>query len=302
MKTIVVTQPGTANSLEWRQVKSPQPESGELRIRTIAAAVNPVDIMTRQGMFHRLGWIQGTVTGIGWDVAGYVDDVGPGVTGWEIGTPVAGLHAVLDSAIGAYGEALVLPVAAVAKIPFGLGFVEAATIPLNALTADQALDLMDLPIGGSLLITGAAGAVGGFAVALAARRGWRVTALARDADKEFLQMAGANRVITTLPPERGRHDGVLDAASIVDAALDATRDSGSYVGVLPVAVPGSTRGIQVQAVQVRPDGKRLATLLGLAAEGTLAARIAGLLPMAAASEAQRRLEQGGQRGRWVLVN
>ncbi len=301
MKTIVITEPGAADALQWREVELPQPGPGELRIRTVAAAVNPVDVITRQGAFHQLGWIQGGVAGIGWDVAGYVEAVGPDVAGWKVGAAVAGIRAALDTPIGAYGDALVLPLDAVAAIPPGLGFAEASSVPLNALTADQALNLLDLPSGASLLITGAAGAVGGFAVALAARRGWQVTALARAGDEDFLRAAGASQVIATLPAQ-ARYDGVLDAAVLGDAALQGTRDGGRYVGVIPSAVPEVTRGIHVQAVQVRPDGRRLAELLALAAEGVLAPRLAGLLPMASAAEAHRRLEQGGQRGRWVLVN
>lgn len=189
-----------------------------------------------------------------------------------------------------------------AGLPPGLGFVEASTVPANALTADQALDLLDLPADTSLLVTGAAGVVGGFAVALAARRGWQVTALARAGDEEFLRAVGAARVITKLQPGKDRFDGVLDAASSADAALETVRDGGGYVGVIPGAKPSSPRNIRIQAVQVKSDGKRLPALPGLAAEGVLAPRIAGLLPMASAAEAHRRFEQGGQRGRWVLVN
>ena len=302
MRAVIITDPGEADALQLRQVGVPVPAAGEVRIRTVAAAVNPVDLLTRQGMFHELGWISGAVTGIGWDIAGYIDAVGSGVEGLAIGTPVAGLRSALDVSLGTYGDALVLPASAVAAMPPGLGFIEAATVPLNALTADQALDLLDLPAGASLLVTGAAGAVGGYAVALAAQRKLQVTALARSGDAAFLRTAGAAQIIDKLAPEQGQFDGVLDAAALVEPALAATREGGRYVGVIPATVPVSPRGISIEAVRVQADGKRLAELLALAANGSLAIRIAGLLPLDQAAEAHRRVEQGGQRGRWVLVN
>lgn len=302
MRAVVVTAPGEAHALQVQQVEVPLPGAGEVRIRSVAAAVNPVDLLTRQGVFHQLGWISGSVTGIGWDIAGYVDAAGRGVEGLPIGTPVAGLRGVIDAPLGAYADALVLPASAVAAMPPGLGFIEAATIPLNALTADQALDLLDLPAGASLLVTGAAGAVGGYAVALAAQRKLKITALARPADAVFLRAAGAAQAIDELTAKQGQFDGVLDAAALVEPALAATREGGRYVGVIPAAVPASSRDIRIEAVRVQADGRRLAKLLGLAADGVLATRIAGLLPLEQAAEAHRRVEQGSQRGRWVLMN
>lgn len=300
MRAIVISQPGGPEALQIIEVPSPEPGPGQIRIRVAAAGVNPVDAGTRAGAFHALGWIdQPEHTGIGWDVAGTVDTLGPDVEGPATGTRVAGLLDALDVPLGTYAEEVLVPAAGVAEVPEELDLTAAATVPLNATTADQALDLMDLRPGSSLLVTGAAGGVGGFALALGSRRGLRVTGLGRTADSDFVVSTGAE-LITELPAEP-EFDAVLDAAQLVDAALAAVRDGGQYVGVIPADVPAGVRGIRATAVKVHHDGARLARLLVLASDGSLAVRIAGTLSLADAAEAHRLLAKGGVRGRYVLI-
>jgi NADPH:quinone reductase-like Zn-dependent oxidoreductase len=285
----------------------PEPGPGELRVAVTAAGVNSFDIAVRSGVFHRLGWIrQSGQTGLGWDLAGTVDALGPGIDGPAIGTPVAAMLDDFDVPLGAYAEFAIAPAAGVAVLPDGVDPIAAATVPTNALTADQGLDLID-PVhlidagaGSRLLVTGAGGAVGGYAVTLAARRGWQVTALARATDEEFLRSAGASEVLTELPAAGG-FDAVFDAAVLVGPALAAVRDGGSYLGVKPSEIPDGPRGITTVAVTSRHDGTRLAALLALVATGELPTRIAGTLPLADAAQAQANIGKGGQRGRWVLL-
>ncbi len=302
MRSIVVSRPGGPEALQLIERDPPDPGPGEVRIRIAAAGVNPVDIVTRRGVFHELGWLpRDRPVGIGWDLAGHVDAVGPGVEGLTAGSPVAALRDRLDADAGAYGDFLTLPAAVVAALPSSLDLQSAATLPLNASTADQALDLIGLPADASLLVTGAAGGVGGFAVPLAVRRGWQVTALARAADRAFLDAAGAHRHIQDLSACAAQFDAVFDAAALGAPALAAVRDGGVYIGVTPYDVPPPQRGVRSEAVRVQADGARLARLLRLAADGVLAARIAGTLPLERAAEAHRRFEQGGSRGRWLLL-
>lgn len=302
MRSIVVSEPGGPEALQLVHVPPSAPAPGEVRIRIAAAGVNPVDVVTRRGVFHDLGWLpRDRPVGIGWDLAGQVDAVGPGVDGFAIGTRVAALRGQLDAGIGAYADQLTLPAAAVAALPGSLDTHGAATLPLNALTADQALDMLGLPADAELLVTGAAGGVGGFAVPLAVRRGWRVTALARASDRAFLDAAGAHRVVQDLSGSAARFDGVFDTATLGTPALAAVRDGGVYIGVTPYDVPPAQRGVRSEAVKVQPDGGRLARLLRLTADGVLAVRIAGTLPLEQAAEAHRRFEQGSHRGRWLLV-
>lgn len=299
MRAIVITESGGPEALQLVETPAPEPGPGQILVRVSAAAVNPVDLQTAAGMFHELGWInQPDTTGIGWDVAGTVARLGPGVAGPAVGTAVAALLDTLDVPLGGYAEAVLVPAPAVAALPPGLDPVAAATVPLNALTADQALDLLDLPAGARLLVTGAAGAVGGYALSLAARRGLAVTGLARVSDEKFVSDAGAIPV-SSLPTEP-TYDAVLDAAALVGPALAAVLDGGRYVGVLPYAVPEPVRGIVTAAVKVHHDGTRLAELLAAAAAGTLPVRVAQALPLTEAAEAHRLAAAGGVRGRYVL--
>lgn len=305
MKAVVITEPGDVDALQLIDVDPLEPQAGEVRLRVLAAAVNPVDLDTRAGFFHRAGWITGDQVGLGWDVAGVVDRIGPPLDGndrrdrLEVGQTVAGLLARLDVPIGTYAEQVVLPASAVAPIPDELGPVAAATLPLNGSTVLQALRQLDRSGGDRLLITGAAGAVGGFAVPLAAAQGWRVTGLARAEDREFVLGAGAAEAITRA--EDGAFDVVLDAAVMNDAALAAVRDGGTYVSLTPAALPQTDRPVTIDAVRVQADRADLAEVLRLAAAGTLSIRVAGTLPLTEAGTAHRWLAKGGVRGRWVLL-
>jgi NADPH:quinone reductase-like Zn-dependent oxidoreductase len=209
---------------------------------------------------------------------------------------VAGLVGGLDRDFGTYAERLVLPAADVGLVPDGLDLVAASTLPLNALTAAQLVDLLGDGDGRSLLVTGAAGAVGGYVVPLAAERGWRVTGLGRATDEDFVRGLGADFTAEARPG----WDAVADAAVVQDAGVALVRDGGLFVGVQPSAPPASARGVEVRVVGVVPDGARTTALLAEAAAGRLVTRVAGELPLAEAAEAQRIVGKGGVRGRWVL--
>ncbi|MBW8482893.1 NADP-dependent oxidoreductase [Actinomadura parmotrematis] len=307
MRAIVVRSFGGPEVLEAAEVPDPEPGPGQVRIRVTAAAVNPVDALTRSGALP-LG--DRPAVGLGWDAAGVVDAVGPGAAGFAAGDEVIGLRDRLDVPAGAYAELLVLDAASAAPAPPGLDAAAAATLPLNALTAAQALDLLDLPPGASLLVTGAAGAVGGYAVELAARRGLRVVAAAGAADEEVVRRFGAEwfvprgahlgDAVRALVP--GGADGALDAAMLGARTLDAVRSGGAFVPVnAGPSVPPPLRGIRVAPVWIRADGARLAELADLAARGRLTPRVAAVLPLADAAEAHARLAKGGLRGRLVLA-
>ncbi|MFI1382792.1 zinc-binding dehydrogenase [Embleya sp. NPDC020886] len=287
-----------------------EPGPGQLRIRVAAATVNPVDAMVLDGAPVRFALVSAReVFGLGWDVAGEVVEVGPGVGGFAVGDAVLGLRDRLDVRAGALAEFVVLDADAVGALPAGLDPTAAATIPLNGLTAWQGLDLLGLSAGDTLLVTGAAGAVGGFAVELAAARGVRVLAVAGAADEDFVRAVGAawfvprgpelaDRVREIVP---GGVDAVLDAAMLGPDALDAVRGGGAFVAVNAGAAPPALRGIRVHPLWVRADGARSAELAALAAEGALTLRVAEVVALADAARAFTRLAQGGLRGRLVLV-
>lgn len=278
----------TRSGVELVVVPRPRSAAGEIRIRMVGAGTNQADLHVLDRPAE-----QGSTLGL--DLAGVVDELGPGVAGFEVGDRVAALCLPPRSA----AEYVVVPAADAARVPDKLDLLDAATLPLNALTAVQLLALLG-ERSGRLLVTGAAGGIGGYAVPLAARSGWTVTALARAADEPFLALAGAHRTVATLDGAQD-FDAVLDAALLGAAALSAARDDGAYVGVFPGREPQSERGVTVSSAAVRPNGAQLSELLELAADGVLTPRRAGTALLAEAAGAYERLRAGGIRGRTVLV-
>jgi NADPH:quinone reductase len=309
MKAVVVRRYGGPEALELVDLPVPQPGHDQVRIRVEAAAVNPVDIATRAGWLAEHGLMVATGdVGIGWDLAGIIDAVGPGVDRFSAGDRVIGMRDLLTAPIGAQAEQVVLDADAVALAPRSASPVEASTLPLNGLTAAQALDLLALRPGQWLLVTGAAGALGGFALELAALRRIQTVAVAGPQDEELVRRLGADRFVArteslgravrqVLP---GGADGALDAALVGVSALDAVRDGGSFVAVAAGAAPTPLRGTRVENVWIRTDGPKLAELAALVDAGKLTPRVAATHPIEEVAAAHKRLAAGGVRGRIVV--
>ncbi|MGW0882065.1 NADP-dependent oxidoreductase [Streptomyces sp. NPDC002671] len=295
MRAAVVTTFGGPEAVELVDVAVPEPGAGQVRIKVAASAVNPVDLAVRAGIFGGAG----RTLGLGWDVAGTVDAVGVAAA-WQVGDEVVALAAGVVDPLGAHAEYVVVPADAVAKAPATVDAVHAGALPLNGLTAVQALDLLDLAPGASLLVTGAAGAVGGFAVQLAARRGIVVTGQARAMDEELVRSLGAAE-FTADGVAPGSVDAVLDAAMLGEPALESVRNGGVFVSAQPGRQPAPVRGVRTTAVEVSADGARLSELVRLVDEGVLTLRVAETFTLADAAKAHERLAQGGVRGRLVLV-
>ncbi|MEV8624206.1 NADP-dependent oxidoreductase [Streptomyces sp. NBC_01268] len=311
MRALVIDSFGGPEVLRIAEVPVPTTGPGRVRIRVEAATVHPVDLATRSGVLAEAGLMAGRGrTGLGWDVAGVVDRTGPGVTGLAPGDRVIGLNDRLDVPLGTQAEYVVLDAHALAPAPAELDPASAATLPLAGLTALQALDALDLPAGETVLVTGAAGAVGGYAVQLAAARGLRIVATARTGDEALVRGLGAALFVPADAPRLGEAvrelvpGGVaaaLDGAVLGAAALDAVRTGGAFAALVAGGAPYPLRGIRVVPVWVRADPAGLARLAALADRGALTPRLAGTLPLAQAARAHRRLAEGGLRGRLVLV-
>ncbi|MEG3614137.1 NADP-dependent oxidoreductase [Isoptericola haloaureus] len=298
-----------------RPVELPEPHAGpgEVRVAVRAAALNPADVMLRDGSLAAVyeGLEPPYVPGM--DVAGLVDEVGPDVDpeiAVETGRFVVG---VVDNtgSHGGYSEHVVLPAASVTAAPAGASFAEAASFLMNALTARNALDVLALPEGSSVLVTGAAGAVGGYAVALAHAEGLRVVALASPADEAALRAAGADEfvprgddaVVDVLGLVPGGVDAVIDAACLYDRITPAVRDGGTLVDLrFWDGDPG--RGIHVAHVNVRERATDHAAIVRLREQveaGLLPMRVAATFSAADVFDAHHRLDRGGLRGRVVLL-
>ncbi|MFE9478287.1 NADP-dependent oxidoreductase [Streptomyces spororaveus] len=297
MLAAVVTEFGGPEQVALAEVPAPRPEAGQLRVKVTAAGLNPVDGAVRAGVFGGAG----QRLGLGWDVSGEIDEIGAGVSGWNTGDRVVGLHYGPVKPLGTHAQYVVLDATAVAAAPATVDAVTAAGLPLAGLTAARAVDLLELAPGSSVLITGAAGVVGGFAVQLAARAGLVVTALAGADDEEYVRSLGATGFVRRGEAPAGPVDGVLDAAVLGEAALGSVRDGGVYVGLIPNHAPAAERGVRVVEQEVAADGEHLARLVALVDAGALTLRVAETFPLGEAAKAHAHLGTPGVRGRIILT-
>jgi NADPH:quinone reductase-like Zn-dependent oxidoreductase len=294
MRAVSYSEFGGPEVLRVVDVPAPEPGPGQVRVRVAASVLHPVDLMVRSGRFPAP-----LPTGLpytpGWDVAGTVDAVGSPVP-FAIGDEVIGFSPWLRTTAGAHAEYVVLDADWLTVAPVGVPATEAATLPTNGLAAAQALDLLALPAGATVLVTGAAGQVGGFVLGLARAAGLRATGIAGDDDREFVESLGASFVARSDTPT-GTFDAVVDLAVIGASLLDLVRDGGGFVAASPPLRPEPVRGIRTFALEVAPDGSRLADLVAVG----LPLRVEAVYPFVDAAAAHARLAEGGVRGGVVLV-
>lgn len=292
MRVIEVTQYGGPEVLRLVDRPDPQPAPGKVRVRMRATAVNPADLGLRAGAFAAFMPNLPIPFVVGWEIAGTVVDDAEGFTA---GQRVVGLYPWLTESTGqgTNAEIVLADPSWLAPLPDTIDWPTAATIPLNGLTARQGIDLLNARPGDVVLITGASGAVGGFAVQLALQDGLNVIALASAGDEDYVAGLGAKQVITRGEPLPHDVDAMFDPALISD--LSAIRAGGRYVGVIDAAAPTPERDIDVTVVHSTPNSAQLAELTGLRT------RVADVFPIDRAAEAHERAAAGGRRGKVVLV-
>lgn len=292
------------------ELATPEPAAGEVRVKVKAAGINPVDVMVREGDLAPLFADIEPPYVPGMDIAGVIDEVGNGVDDALIGQAVSG---IVDNhgGYGGYSEYVCLPQASVVPVPRNADYPHAASFLMNALTARNALDHLELGPQSTLLVTGAAGAVGGYTVALAREQGVRVIALASPDDESLVRTLGATdfvargsdigQAVRSLVPEGV--DAVVDGAGLGDATAPAIRDGGTLIVLRPREDDALERGIGITFVNVRERATENDVITRLAEQvndGVLPLRVAGVYPAREASEAHRRLDAGGVRGRLIL--
>lgn len=157
MKAAAIYRTGSAEELKYIDLPEPRTGPNDIRVKTVAAAVNPVDIKTRSG-FLGLDLVFPSV--LGWDVSGTVEAIGSAVTRFRVGDAVMGMIAQSVREQGTYAEFVSAPEELFAPVPAGLAMEQAAAAPLTVLTAAQLLGSAALPSQARVLVTGAAGAVG----------------------------------------------------------------------------------------------------------------------------------------------
>lgn len=315
MKAAVLDRYGDQERLEIREVEKPSPGTGQLLVRVHAASVNPVDWKTRRG---DLRWVRPARLPLvlGYDIAGEVEAVGAEVSQFAPGDAV---YAFTDNPHGGgYAEYVLVGESAAAPKPSRLTFEEAAAVPLAALTALQALrDKGELAEGERLLVNGAAGGVGHFAVQIGTAMGARVVGVASGRNQDFLREIGAERAIDYGQEDFEQDDETFDVVfdtvgnSSVRGCDLILGDGGIFVttGISPTLILqsaaatisglfGSSR--RARFLIVKPNGQDLAVLGRMIDNGRLRPVIAEVFSLERIREAHLRSEEGHVRGKVVV--
>ncbi|QIN80602.1 zinc-binding dehydrogenase [Rubrobacter marinus] len=312
MRALGFRRYGPPEVLEPTEVPKPRPADDGVLIRVAAAGVNPADWRLRSGQLRlavrlKMPFVPGS------DVAGVVEAVGPAVTRLRPGDAV---YAMLpNTAGGGYAEYAAVAERDVARVPPGLSLAQAAGVPLAALTALQALrDRANLRSGDRVLVNGASGGVGTFAVQIAAAMGGRVTGAASGRNAELVRSLGAKEVLDYAREDvlagGERYDAVFDAANVLSfrAVRKALRPDGVFVTVNPVIGKLSPRwlarlrgGRRMESILVRPGGEDLETVGRWISGGLVKPVIDRSYGLAEAAEAQRYSAEGRARGKILLV-
>jgi NADPH2:quinone reductase len=308
MRAVAIHEAGGAITVQDREVRAAGP--GEVRLRVSAATVNPVDTLMWRTFAPTQS--QSSLTP-GMDAAGIVESVGPDVDRLAVGDPVmAVLNARLPDG-GAQAELVIVPAASVVRVPDGFDAAAASTLPMNGLTALEGLHLLALPPGATLAVTGGAGLLASYVIALAKRERLVVIADAKAEDEALVAGCGADHVVSRgegfvadvrrLVPDGV--DAVFDTAVVRRDALPAVRDGGA-IAVVRGWDDGEDpeRGIRLVVVRVSKVLASTAWLELLSEEagaGCLIPRVVGTYPPERAQEAYERMDAGGLRGRLVIT-
>jgi NADPH:quinone reductase-like Zn-dependent oxidoreductase len=306
MKAIVIHEYGGPEVLKYEDVPRPEPKENEILVRVIAVGVNPVDGMVRAGMFAKYGRTPFPMIP-GYDIAGVVEKTGPKITKFKKGDSVYAYLSLKDG--GGYAEYAVATEVEAAPKPKSIGFVEAAGVPVVALTAWQALiDTAKLSAGQTVLIHGGSGGVGSFAIQIAKARGAKVIATASTANEDLLKQLGADVAIDYT---KTRFE---DVARDVDVVLDSIgKDTlarsygvvkkGGFIVSL-VARPDPTElekhGIHGAPINVESNSGELAEIGKLIDDKKIKVIISQVLPLSEAIKAQEQVATGHTRGKIVL--
>jgi NADPH:quinone reductase-like Zn-dependent oxidoreductase len=284
------------------------PAAGEVRIEVKAAAVNPADIL-----FRDPGWPNMTSNIVpGMDAAGVIESVGPGVSRLHPGQNVIAAVNPARPEGGAQAQHIVVPAASVVPMPEGVSLAQASILLMNGLTALNALQIAALTKGQILAVSGGAGLLGQYAIAVAKRQGIKVIADAKPADTEVVRGYGADIVIERSPgfakavrrefPDGA--DALLDAAVLGEKSFGAIRDRGIYIPVRGWGDKPAERGIQIRPMTVSSVLERtewLELLRNMVATGEIKLRAVEEFAATKAADAQRALVAGSPRGRPVIL-
>jgi NADPH:quinone reductase-like Zn-dependent oxidoreductase len=297
---------GAATVIRYERAPRPTAGPGEVLIRVAAASFNPSDAAQRSGLLQAVLPVQMPYT-LGLDASGTVVEVGSGVDHVAAGDRVIGR---LDAG-GACAEYATAPAESLAKAPITIPLADAAAIPVAALTAWQALfEHAHITAGQRVLINGADGGVGVFAVQLAKHAGAKVIATASVRSAPAVRRRGADQIIdythTPLAAALGDPvDAVINLAAITpEAATDLAtlvRPGGVIVSITVPVEPPPDADVTALHMLARNDAKQLAEIVGLIDAGTLVVEVSESYPLADLALVHRKSEAGQIHGKVIII-
>jgi NADPH:quinone reductase-like Zn-dependent oxidoreductase len=309
MKAVLYHRYGGSEVLQYEDVQRPTPGPGQVLVKVAATSFNPVDAGIRGGYLSEVYAITFPHTP-GIDVAGTIAELGDGVEGWNVGDAVVGM--LLLDALGAAAEYVIAPAEVLTTAPQSVALADAAALPTVGLTAWQALfDLARLTAGQTILINGAGGAVGGYAVQLAKQAGAVVTATASARSATRLRRYGVDRVIDYIdymasPIADGqKFDVVLNLVSTspeqTAALVGVVSDGGFHIGTMTSGQEDPERGVRTQRVFVRSDAAQLADLVSRVDAGQLHIDVADRRPLTEVAAVHDNSDANRLPGKTILV-
>jgi len=312
MRHVVYDRFGERDVLQVVESPVPEPGQGHVLVRVHGAGLNPIDWKTRKGLGFAARQIEDSLPWTpGYDVAGEVAAVGPGVTTLAPGDRVMGMVG-FPAAGGGYAEYALAAADELAIVPEELDLVAAGGVPLAALTAWQGLfEMGKLESGQKILIHAGAGGVGHFAVQFALERGAHVIATASARNRDFLAELGVHEVIdyhtTDFADECYGLDMVLDlmGGDVGKRSLHTLGEGGVLVTIPTVTADeiisaAEAMGLKAHGMTVRPDVFHLEEIAELIEDGDVRVHVDGRFPLDQVRDAHEALEGGHVRGKLVL--
>jgi NADPH:quinone reductase-like Zn-dependent oxidoreductase len=292
MKAALLLGFGGVDQIEVRDVPEPNLGADEIKVRAVATSINPIDWKLREGA-KRPGMPLELPAILGRDCAGEVVELGAGVTRFRVGDRVAGL------VMGGYAERVVAKEDAWAEVPASIDLIDAASVPLVALTGAELVDEGVNPRAGEVvLVTGAVGSVGRAAVFTAKMRGAKVWAGVRSSQQNAAMVLGVEGVVVLdadkLDDSTPTFDAIADTigGAPMQRLVERVRTGGTIATVVGEPPNAKDRGLVVKQMWAHPDHERLATLLRAVADGTLVIPIAMRFTLSQIRDAQEAAQHG----------
>jgi NADPH:quinone reductase-like Zn-dependent oxidoreductase len=308
MKAVRFHEYGGPEVLRYEDVDRPRPAAGQVLIRVAATSFNPVDAAMRSGFLQQVFPVALPHTP-GIDVAGTLADLGEGVAGWSVGEAVVGFLPMTED--GASAEFVLAPAELLTGAPTSIPLVDAAALPSASLSAWQALfEQADLKAGQRVLVNGAGGGVGGYALQLAKQAGATVIATASPRSRDAVEALGADRIVdyTATAVTEAISEPVEVVLNLVNAPesdlaglTDLVSDGGVLVSTTSPVRDDPGRDVRSVRLFVRSDAGQLATIVERVDSGELRVDVSERFPLSEIARVHELGEAGKFRGKVILT-